>query len=660
MTNKNFIEDKAVNELRVLSAEMITTANSGHPGIALGSAPIFYSLYSNILAVDAQDPKNIFRDRFVLSAGHGSSILYATLFAMGFDLTNDDLKNFRRVNSKTPGHPEVNITDGVDDSTGPLGQGIANAVGMAIAEKNMEATFNKRDLKLFDSKIYCLSGDGCLMEGISYEALSLAGTLNLNNFVLIYDYNKITIEGNLDIANLEDVALRFKAINFDVITVKNGNSTKEITTAITKAKKSKKPSIVIVPTVIGFGSDLEGTEKVHGLPLSAEQIENLKNRLDVSKPNFDLSSDVKKHFEEKSNNAKQRLFKRNVELKYKEKYPKEYKKLKQLFDFNYENVIQKIKKLDNNSFGATRDLNHKIMQEVAKFVPTFIGGSADVATSTKAYIESNSYFSKNDYFSRYIHYGIREHSMAGISNGIALFGGFLPYQSCFLSFMDYLKPAIRMSALMNLRVFSIFSHDSITAGQDGPTHQPIEQLPSLRLIPNTIVSRPYNASEILATYIWLMENKKPVSMLVSKDKYEYFESKVDDAINGGYTIFENKSADITLIGTGSDVDRCFKIMKILNSNGIECRIVSIPSISIFEEKTTKYKNNVLKDLPKVFVEASNEQTWYRFAGRADLVLGLNNFGASGSPAEVEKFMKFDANSLAKKILKWHSQKNKQM
>ncbi len=647
------IEEKAVNELRVLSAEMITNANSGHPGIALGSAPILYSLYTNVMNTNPDEPQNIFRDRFVLSAGHGSAILYSVLHSIGYDITIDDLKNFRKINSKTPGHPENCLTPGIDCSTGPLGQGVANAVGMAIAEKYFEATFNKKDAKLFDSTIFCLSGEGCLMEGISYEALSLAGNLNLNNFVLIYDCNKVTIEGKLDIAFTENVDLRFKSIGFDVKKVKNGNDTKEITRVLLSAKKSKKPTIVIVPTTIGYGSELAGNEKVHGTPLTPELLQRLRENLNVSKPEFDLSSEVKEHFKEKSNDLKLRFVERNIEKEYKEKYPKEYRQLKALFDENnLFKAIDKIKKTNISSMGSTRDTNHQIMQEISKFFPNFFGGSADVATSTRAFIESKTAFSKNDYTSKYMHYGIREHAMGGISNGIALFGGLLPYQSCFLTFMDYLKPALRMSALMNLRIFSVFSHDSITAGQDGPTHQPIEQLTTLRLVPNTIVSRPYNASEILATYIWLLQNHKPVSMLVSKDKYDFIETNLEDTLCGGYVLNENRKAELTLIGTGSDVAKCLKTAEILSANGLNSRVVSMPSISIFESQPKAYQKSVLKDLPRVFVEASAENYWYKMANQDDLILNITEFGKSGSPTEVEKFMKFDANSIVKQILSW--------
>lgn len=647
------IDDKCVNELRVLANEMITNAKSGHPGIALGSAPIIYSLYANVMATSCKSEKHFNRDRFVLSAGHGSSVLYATLHAMGYDISSNDLKNFRKINSKVPGHPEVFVTEGVDVSTGPLGQGVANSVGMAIAQKHFAALFNKKDCKLFDSKIYCLVGDGCLMEGISYEALSIAGNLKLDNFVLIYDCNKVTIEGKINITFSDDIKLRFKALGFNIFTVKNGNSVSEITNALLKSKKSKKPSIVIVPTTIGYGSELAGSNKIHGAPLTEEMLESLKKSLEVAKPNFELSDDVKNHFKIKISDAENRLLKRDSEKAYKKLYPKEYKNFKQLFENdNFEKQIEKIKIFDV-SLSSTRDINFEVLNKVATIVPTLFGGSADVATSTKAYVKTESEFSKNNYASSYMHYGVREHAMAGISNGLALFGGMLPYQSCFLSFYDYLKPALRMSALQNLRVLSIFSHDSITAGQDGPTHQPIEQLPSLRLISNTIISRPYNTAEILATYIWLLQNHKPVCMLVSKDKMEFLQSDVQNALMGGYVIKENKKAQLTIVSTGGDVDRCIAASKILKNSGVEVRIVSMPCISIFESQTKAYQKTVLKSLPIVFVEASAENIWYKFAKKDDLILNLTNFGKSGSPEEVLKEFGFDEKGIAKKVIDWY-------
>lgn len=652
------IDERCVNELRVLSCEMITNAKSGHPGIALGAAPILYSLFANVLSVSPKDEKNICRDRFVLSAGHGSSILYATLHAMGFDISKEDLQNFRKINSKTPGHPEVGVTCGVDASTGPLGQGVSNAVGMAIAEKHLGALFNKPDCKVFDSKIFCLVGDGCLMEGISYEALSLAGNLCLENLVLIYDCNKITIEGRTEITFNEDIQKRFESIGFEIFNVQVGNNVKEITSTLQKAKKSKKPSVVVVPTVIGYGSCFAGNQKVHGTPLTYDQLEELELYLDVKKPYFELSNEAKEHFEKKKESAQKRFEEINKLEVYKTKYPKDYKLLKSLFEKNdYQKEIDRIKEIDVSA-ETTRDINYEVQNKVAKIIPNLFGGSGDVATSTKAYVKFDKPFSKNDYSQKYIHYGVREHAMAGISNGLALFGGLIPYQSCFLSFVDYLKPALRMSALQNLRILSVFSHDSITAGQDGPTHQPIEQLPSLRLIPNMIISRPYNRAEILATYIWLLQNKKPVCMLVSKDKQKFVESSIEDAMLGGYVIKENKKAKLTIISTGGDVDRCLKAVEILSQNGIFARVVSMPCLSVFAEQNSKYKTSVLGKLPKVFVEASAENVWYQYANKNDLILNLNKFGKSGSPQEVLKEFGFDESSLAKKIESWYKKFNK--
>ena len=657
------IDELCVDELRVLSNEMITNAGSGHPGIALGSAPIIYSLFANVMAINSEDEKNFNRDRLVLSAGHASSILYATLHAMGFDISKEDLMNFRKLGSKTPGHPEIDVVPGVDASTGPLGQGVANAVGMAMAEKHFEAKFNKKDLKLFDNKIYCLVGEGCLMEGISYEALSLAGTLNLNNLVVIYDCNKISIEGNTDMTFVDDIEKRFDSIGFDVKKVKDGNNVGQITKTLLSVQKAKQPTLVIVPTIIGYGSELAGNQKIHGSPLSEEMLEKLKINLLVSKPKFDLSTDAKKYFQQKQIDAKNRLLKRDNLQEYKKKYQKEFKEFKAIFDENMqEKLVDRLKKLqidEKNEKSTTRDINFDVLNLVAQIIANMFGGSADVATSTKAYLKSENYFSEAHYESNFVHYGIREHAMAGISNGLAIYGGILPYQSCFLSFFDYLKPALRMSALQNLRVLSIFSHDSITAGQDGPTHQPIEQLPSLRLVPNMIVSRPYNSAEILATYIWLLKNKKPTCMLVSKDKMNFLQSNVEDALKGGYVLKEQRKSDITLVSTGADVDRCIKVSEMLAKKNIECRIVSMPCISMFESQTTQYQKSVLKTLPKVFVEASAENHWLLMADKSDLIININQFGKSGSPDEVSKYFKIDEDNLTKRILTWHkNQKNR--
>ena len=654
------IQEKAVNELRVLSAEMITNAGSGHPGIALGAAPILYSLYANVMDTNPNDANSFNRDRFVLSAGHGSSLLYSVLFAMGYDIGINDLKSFRKIDSKTPGHPEVNVTKGVDASTGPLGQGISNAVGMAIAQKHLATKFNKPDCKIFDSKVYCLCGDGCLMEGISYEALSLAGNLKLDNFVLVYDCNKITIEGKTDITFDEDIKKRFEAINFVVLDVKDGNNIEGLTKKLLQAKKQKKPTLVVVHTQIGYGTELAGNQKIHGTPLSKEQLEKLKFSLGVIKPDFDLSVDVKEHFKQKQKEVLQRFESKNNLENYQNKYPQDYKIFKSLFDEKtYQKAITKLQKAKIEQNGSLRDINHQILQIFDGILPNLFGGSADVATSTKAYVESAQDFNSKNYAGKLMRYGVREHSMAGISNGIALFGGLIPYQSCFFSFFDYLKPALRMSALMNLRELFVFSHDSITAGQDGPTHQPIEQLASLRLVPNTLVFRPYNASELLAGYITLLQNKKPTCILVNKDDCEYIDSDIEDALKGGYVLKESKKAKFTIVSTGGDLTRVLKAVELLEQEKIFARVVSVPCISIFEEQTKSYQNSVFKKLPKVFVEASNDTVWYKFKSENDLLLNLSTFGASGSPMQVLKKFGFDEVSLAKSIKNWQKNAKKQ-
>lgn len=646
------LDNKYVEELRVLSAEMITNANSGHTGIALGSAPILYSLYANIMAINPNEPMHFNRDRFVLSAGHGSSILYATLYAMGYNLTVDDLNCFRKLGSKTPGHPEFGVTDGVDCSTGPLGQGVANAVGMAISAKHLMAKFNKPNCTVINNKIYCLCGDGCLMEGVSYEALSLAGNLCLDNFVLIYDCNNITIEGSTSITFSEDIKLRFKSMGFNVFQVKDGNNVDSITKALQKSQKSKKPTVIICHTTIGHGSEFAGKEKIHGMPLKQESLQKLKLSLSVIKPDMDLSVEAKQHFGQKSMLAKQRLEDRNNLQVYKKLYPKEYKQLVALISpKDYSKEVEKVKKLKTKTL-EMRDINQEVLSSISEILTNMFGGSADVGPSTKSIVKDATAFSCQNYGGDLIHYGVREHAMCAISNGIALYGLEIPYQSCYLSFYDYLKPALRMGAIMNLRQLLVCTHDSILTGQDGPTHQPIEQLPSLRATPNLIVSRPYNATETIASYVWFLQYQNPTVILTSKDTPTIRETELEKALMGGYVVDNHRGAEITLVATGADVSLALNVSEILANKKIPVRVVSMPCVSVFESQKNAYKKQVLKDHPKVFVESSAETYWYKLAEKEDLVLSLNNFGASGSPAQVQKHMQFDAETLANRIIEW--------
>ena len=645
------MEQVCVNNLRVMSLYEIEKANSGHPGMALSSAPILYSLYANVMNYSPLDDKNIFRDRFVMSAGHGSSLLYATLNMFGFDISIDDLKKFRKFGSIASGHPETNKTCGVDCSTGPLGQGVSNAVGMAIAGKFYQAKFNKKDIKLFDNTIYCLVGDGCLMEGISYEATSLAGVLGLDNLVLIYDCNKRTIDGELSLTSNEDIKKRFESINFDVFEVFDGNSVAEITENLLKAKKSNKPSIVIVNTLLGYGSEFEDQSSVHGKPLNLKQIEFVKEKLNISVGPFEILDEVTEYIKNIKEQIKKRFDNQLALLEdYKIKYTKDYEKLLNFLNFAFnEKAIKQIENFKPDSNLQIREINHEIFSSFR--VENLIGGSADVAQSTKMFNKFDEIFSANNYLGNRINYGVREQAMGGISNGITLFGGLQAYASCFMVFSDYLKPVIRMTSLMNLPVLYVFSHDNFLNGQDGPTHQTIEQLVMLRAIPNLTVFRTYNDAEIKAGYIYYLKTRKPTCLTFSRYNYHYLPSKVKDASRGAYVIKRFKGdKKITLIGSGCDVDFCLKVGEILEKNNIGTKVVSMPSTEVFDIQDEKYKNQVLSKNAKIFAIESGSNLGLIKYVKKGISIGIDKFGESASPEDMIKYYNFSPNELAKKIL----------
>ncbi|MBQ0017336.1 MAG: transketolase [Clostridiales bacterium] len=646
------MDKKCVDNLRILALNEIENAKSGHPGVALSAAPIFYSLYANVMNYDIFDDKFILRDRFVNSAGHSSSINYATLHAFGFDVKTEDLKKFRQLGSITPGHPEFNKTSGIDCSTGPLGQGVANAVGMAIAGKFFAEKFNKSDIKLFDNKIYCFVGDGCLMEGISYEALNIAGNLKLDNLILIYDCNKRTIDGALDIASSEDVKKRFEAIGFETFEVKDGNNVDEITSNILKAKECQNPSIVIVNTKLGFASEFEDDSKVHGNPLNKEQIEYVKKKLEIEAKDFEILPEVKQYLDEIKLNIQKRVKNQRELLKdYQKKYPKDYEKLLEFLNFDEnKDAVQKVKNFEVNKFQSMREINHDIFNSFK--LENMLGGSADVEASTKMVNSSFEIFSSKNYCGQKICYGIREHAMAGISNGICLFGGTLCYACCFLPFMDYLKPSLRMTMLMNLPVLYCFTHDSVLIGEDGPTHQAIEQLISLRAIPNITVFRAYNDAEIKACYVYYLESKKPTVLIISRSKYEFKDTKIDDALCGAYVIKENVNKDyITLISTGYDVDIALKTAEILEKENIGVRVVSMPSCEIFDKQPNEYKEKVLGKDSRIFtLESGSELGLIKYV-RNGKALGLDCFGESGKPDELMEHFGLKPEQIAEKIKK---------
>lgn len=637
-----------VNNLRIVSCETISNAGSGHPGVALSAAPIFYAIFKN-LKTDKNNLKYFNRDIFVNSAGHSSALHYSTLNLFDINIKKSDLKEFRKLNSKTPGHPEIE-TKGIDCSTGPLGEGVSNSVGLALAQKHFGAIFNKQDIKIFDSHVFCFVGDGCLMEGVALEALSLASKLKLNNLIFIYDRNRKTIEGSLNITQEENTELKFKAMNFNVISVKDGNNADSIETAIKKAKTSKyKPTIIIVDTIIGFGSHLEDNELSHGKPFKEDEILYLKNKFGINNTPFEFLKDVKSYVKT-LNEARQNLILEDYKRleQYKAKYPDDYSNLMKYFNYDYNFLVNNFfKKLNIENIKSTRENNHFVLNEVAKLVPNLIGGSADVCTSTMVYL-SNEKFINEDYSARNIHFGIREHAMAGVSNGLALFGGLLPFCSCYLSFSDFLKPALRMTSLMNLPVFYQFSHDNVFVGEDGPTHQPIEQIVSLRATPNMHVFRPYNLTEILACYKFYLENKKPTAIVLSKEKVTNNCGKIAECLKGGYVIYKEKGdLKAVILASGMEVEMALKVAKTMD--GI--RVVSMPCFELFDKQSNKYKESVLTDKPKIVMELSSSYSYYKYANNG-LFLTTDEFGRSGSSTELREFYGFTPDKIIKNIKKF--------
>lgn len=648
------LENKNINAIRVLAVDMIENAKSGHPGIALGAAPILYALYSRHLNVVPTDDKNIFRDRFVMSAGHGSSVYYATLHAFGYKISMDDLKKFRVLGSLTPGHPEYNHTPGVDATTGPLGQGVATAVGMAIAQKMMASRFNKADLTMFDNYTYALVGEGCLMEGVSYEALSLAGTLQLNKLIVLYDCNKITLDGNLDNVMGMSVADYMTSLGFNVLTVKDGNDIDEISAAITTAKKSTdKPSFIIVNTHIGFGSPLQDSHKAHGSILGAENVAILRQNLGINTEPFDLGKDVNRDlvFLRKRFATCEKTFKERLKV-FAKAYPGDYKLLKSYmsgeFDLSVINQITSEKPLSGREYG------NLVLNKIAENNSNIICASADLFSSTKANINGNGFVNEN-WANRNLKVGIREFAMGTISNGIALYGGLTPVQSTFMVFSDYLKNALRLSAMMNLKVISAFTHDSIAVGEDGATHQCCEQLAGLRSIPNCAVFRPANLSETIAAYATALTANGPTVLALSRQTLKEFPSSVHDAMKGGYIVARESRAalDGIIIATGSEVSIALDVKSNLQKMGYNIRVVSMPCVEKFEEQSDKYKNDILpRELKSIFsIEAGNTDMWYKYTGRYGKCFGVDTFGDSGTPQDMYNKFGLTAENITKEIVK---------
>ena len=628
------------NTIRGLSVDGVAAANSGHPGMPLGMADVCAVLWSEHMNFNPKNPKWLNRDRFILSAGHGSMLIYSLLHLYGYDLSMDDLKAFRQWGSKTPGHPENFVTAGVETTTGPLGQGVANAVGFALAEASLAARYNREGSEIIDHYTYVVAGDGCLQEGISHEACSFAGHNKLGKLIMLYDSNNITIDGPTHISFTEDTRKRFEAYGWQVLEI-DGHDYDQINAAIAEAKKEKsKPSIIICKTIIGFGSpNRAGTSKAHGEPFPAEEIELMKEKLGLPKDKSffvpDEISDLRAKTQEKGE---------NLENKWNELW-ENYKNKNQEAAKELENSIKgEISKeaLDIPLFGsekaiATRSASGTVLNHIAKYIPQLMGGSADLTPSNNTLPAGEESFSPENPKGRYIRYGVREHGMAAIMNGMALHGGVLPYSGTFFVFSDYMRPAMRMSALMEQQVVYVLTHDSIGLGEDGPTHQPEAHLWAYRTIPNMTVIRPMDANETAEAWKSALKNKKgPTCLVLTRQNLPVYDraglgwAKSEEAQKGGYVLCEDKDFEVIIIATGSEVELAVEAKAKLNEQGVKVRIVSMPSTNIFDEQPQEYKDSVLPKniLKRVAVEAGVTLGWYKYVGLEGRVIGLDRFGAS--------------------------------
>ncbi len=641
------IDTLSVNAIRILSADAVQKANSGHPGLPLGSAAMAYEIWTKHMKHNPGNPEWHNRDRFILSGGHGSTLLYSLLHLFGYgNLSKDDLANFRQLDSLTPGHPEYGHTVGVEATTGPLGAGMAAAVGMAMAEEHLAAKFNKEGFPVVDHYTFVLGGDGCMMEGISSEAFSLAGTSGLSKLIVLYDSNNISIEGNTDIAFTEDVKKRFEAFGFQTLVVEDGNNLEEIGAAIEEAKADKtRPAMITVKTKIGFGSPKEGLASAHGEPLGVENVAALREKLGwPSTEAFFVPDEVYDNFKA--------VAKKNARLEEEwnqmfETYCKAYPEMKELWDKYHDKAIAK-ELIHNEEFwaypdkpDATRNLSGMVINRIKDYVPGFIGGSADLAPSTKTYMKDEGDFSKGNYAGRNLHFGVRELAMAGIGNGLALHGGLRPFVSTFFVFSDYVKPMARLSSLMGLPLTFVLTHDSIGVGEDGPTHEPVEQLAMLRAMPNFTVFRPADATETIAGWYYAITSTgTPTALVLTRQNLPQYAGSSKEALKGGYILADSKkeTPDAIIIASGSEVEIGIKARDELDKEGIDVRVVSMPSMELFDAQPPEYRERVLpkKVRARVAVEAAIDFGWGKYVGLDGAYVTMKGFGASAPAAELFK------------------------
>lgn len=654
------LDQMSVNAIRVLAADAVQKANSGHPGLPLGCAAVGYELWGKHMNHNPANPDWVNRDRFILSGGHGSTLLYSLLHLFGYGLTKEDLMNFRQLDSLTPGHPEYGHTVGVEATTGPLGAGMGMAVGMAAAEAHLAAVFNKEGYPVVDHYTYVLGGDGCMMEGISSEAMSLAGTLKLNKLIVIYDSNSISIEGSTNIAFTENVEKRFEAFGFQTITVEDGNNTEAIGKAIEAAKADKtRPSLITVKTKIGFGCPAkEGKASAHGEPLGADNVAALREALNwPSTEPFFVPEEVYDNYKELAKNGAKKEAEWNALFaEYCEKYPE----MKELWDTYFDKELAK-KVLDTEDFwayedkaDATRNISGKILNKAKAVMPNLMGGAADLAPSTKTYMNNAGDFSAEDYSGSNMHFGVREIAMAAIGNGMMLHGGLRSFVSTFFVFSDYVKPMARLSALMKLPLTYVLTHDSIGVGEDGPTHEPIEQLAMFRAMPDFAVYRPCDATETAAAWYYALTNQDtPTALVLSRQNLPQLAGSSKEALKGGYVIADStKTApDAIIMASGSEVSLAIDAKEALMKDGIDVRVVSMPCMDIFEKQSDEYKESVLpKSVRKrVAVEALSDFGWGKYVGLDGAYVTMHSFGASAPAGKLFEKFGFTVDNVVKAV-----------
>lgn len=667
MSYKNFaaIDDLSVNTIRLLSIDMVQHANSGHPGLPLGASPMTYVLWKKFLRFNPADPHWINRDRFILSPGHGSALLYSLLHLFGYDLPLEELKHFRQLGSKTPGHPEALITPGVEVTTGPLGQGFANGVGIAIAEAYLAEQFNEPSYKLIDHYTYGIVSDGDLMEGIASEAASLAGHLKLGKLIYLYDDNKISLDGSTNLSFTENVPARFKAYGWQTLTVEDGNNLDAIEAAIREAQSDiERPTLISVKTIIGYGSPQEGTSKVHGNPLGEENLRKTKEFFGQNPDKtFHIPDDVKNYLLElgKQGAALQEQW-NNLLNEFAKAYPQNAKLLKQCSEGKLPLGWEKdLPVFTSNEAMATRQASGKVLDALKKNTPLLIGGSADLASSNETPKKEELSFQHGKYNNSNIWFGVREHAMGAILNGIAAHSGLRVYGGTFLTFSDYMRGAIRVAALSEAPVTYIFTHDSIGLGEDGPTHQPIEQIAALRTIPDLTVIRPGDANETVEAWRVAVQSKGPVALILSRQKLPTFDrNKYAPAKNverGAYILRDcEETPEIILIGTGSELQLAVEAQELLTKDGIKARVVSIPSWELFEKQSKPYKESVFPNSvrTRLAVEAGVTMGWCRYTTSEGGIIGIDCFGESGAGEKVMKYFGFTVENVyqtAKRLLK---------